>query len=376
MASDNRPTLTVRSTGDLIAAVPYLLGFHPADSIVVVAMRDRRVVFAARADLPGAARADLPGGDPPGDTPGAGVPEVAAYLTAVVERQGVQSVTLIGYGVAGRVTPVIDALRAAFDRAGRQVLDALRVTDGRYWSYLCENPECCPPDGVPFDGDTTPIAAAATYAGQVALPDRAALARQLAPVDGLDRESMRQATTRAMTRLSELLDGMLPIEPAGDRAMRAAGEPAVRQAVERYRQGGRLTDDELAWLTLLLVHLPVRDHAWERIGREDFHLALWTDIVRRAEPELVPAPACLLAFAAWRAGQGALASLALERALRARPDYSMALLLEDVLQRGVPPSTLDGWPELVGPEETSGRGPRPRRPGRRGRSGRQRNGAG
>lgn len=388
MTSSDRPTLTVRSTADLIAAVPYLLGFHPIDSIVVVAMRDRRVVFVARADLPGtgatptgvlpgapsgALSGALPGATPPG---GGAVPEVADYLAGVVARQDVESVTIVGYGVAGRVTPVIDALGAAFDRAGRRVLDALRVTDGRYWSYLCDNPECCPPEGVPFDQGSSQIAAAATYAGQVALPDRATLARQIAAVEGPERESMRHATAHAMTRLSSVLDGVTLIEPAGDRLMREAGESAVRQAIDRHRDGGRLTDDEVAWLTLLLIHLPVRDHAWELTDREDCHLSLWTDVLRRAEPDLVPAPACLLAFGAWRAGQGALASLALERALRARPDYSMALLLEDVLRRGVPPSSLDDWPELVGPEPPRNRQGRPRRPSRPRRPGRQRNGAG
>nr|WP_305070542.1 DUF4192 family protein [Micromonospora sp. 4G55] len=52
MTATDRPRLTVRSPADLLAAVPYLLGFHPADSVVVVAMRAQRVVFAARADLP------------------------------------------------------------------------------------------------------------------------------------------------------------------------------------------------------------------------------------------------------------------------------------------------------------------------------------
>lgn len=339
MTSDDRPILTVRSTADLITAVPYLLGFHPSDSLVVVAMRDHRVVFAARADLPTPA---------PPDGMDQACAEVAAYLTQVVERQNVESVTIVGYGVPSRVTPAVDALRAAFGQVNRRVVDALRVTDGRYWSYLCDNPECCPPDGVPFDRTASPIAAAATVAGQVALPDRAALAGRIAAVEGTSREVTREATAQAMTRLADLLGGALPIEPAGDRILRRAGEPAVRQAADRYRDGGRLTDDEVAWLGLLLTHVPVRDHAWERIDTEEFHLALWTDVVRRVEPDLVPAPACLLAFAAWRAGQGALASLALERALRVRPDYSMALLLEDVLRQGIPPSMLDGWPELIG----------------------------
>ena len=27
----------------------------------------------------------------------------------------------------------------------------MRVEDGRYWSYICANPDCCPPEGVRFD---------------------------------------------------------------------------------------------------------------------------------------------------------------------------------------------------------------------------------
>ena len=67
------------------------------------------------------------------------------------------------------------------------------------------------------------------------------------------------------------------------------------------------------------------------------HLALWADIVRRADGPWLPAPASLLAFTAWQAGDGTLANIALDRALAADPGYSMALLLRDILAAGVPP---------------------------------------
>src|SRR5690606_22288696 len=94
---------------------------------------------------------------------------------------------------------------------------------------------------------------------------------------------------------------------------------------------------------LLLTSLRVRDHAWEAIRTEQPHLRLWSDVTRRVEPSLAAAPASLLAFTAWRRGDGTLAQLALERALAADPGYSMALLLRDGISRGVPPSVLDGW---------------------------------
>jgi hypothetical protein len=341
------PDLSVRSPADLIAAIPYLLGFHPADSVVAVAVRGPRIVFAARGDLP---------------PPGAGPEErdgLANQVASVVGRQGATAVMVVGYGAAARVTPAVDALLAAFRRTDLQVLEALRVTDGRYWSYLCERADCCPPDGTPCDPTSSPLAAAASYAGQVALPDRAALVAQVDVADRADREPMRRATERAGQRLRDLVEHAPPADLLGRRELRLAGQTAVREALERCRSGGRLTDAEVAWLTVLLVHLPVRDHAWEQITDDECHVTLWLDVVRRAAPDFLAAPASLLSFAAWRQGQGALASVAVERALRAAPDYSMARLMDEVLRHGLPPSALAEWrPARTGRPARS-------RPGRR-----------
>ncbi|GIG89003.1 hypothetical protein Pen02_39390 [Plantactinospora endophytica] len=320
--------------------MPYLLGFHPADSLVVIALRGNRVVFVARGDLPDLAATSTGSGTP------AEVGEAAEQVAAVVARQGVDTTTVIGYGEPARVTPMVGAVTAALGGIGLPVLEALRVTGDRYWSYACDDAGCCPADGIRFDSSSTQLAAAATFAGQVALPDRDGLVRLIAPVDGPAREAMREATRRAESRLNELLDKAPPGDLLGRRALRRAGRAAVRKSLHRHRTGGQLTDDELAWLSLLLVHLPVRDDAWQRTGGEDWHLALWTDVLRRAEPDLVPAPAALLGFAAWRAGQGALASVAVERALEAQPDYSFAQLLAEALQAGIGPSVLDGHPEF------------------------------
>ncbi|MER7440286.1 DUF4192 domain-containing protein [Micromonospora avicenniae] len=346
MASTEPPRLAVRSPADLLAAVPYLLGFHPADSVVVVAMRGRRVVFAARADLP----------DPAEDQAGP-----ARHLASVVQRQRADAATVVGYGPVDRATPAVDAVRGALGEAGLVLLDALRVTDGRWWSYLCAEAGCCPAEGRPYEPGTSEVSASAVYAGQVALPDRGALVAQVAPVDGPARVAMRRATAAAEQRLARLLP------PTGEQLdegqVRTAGVVAVREAMRRQRRGERLSDDEVAWLSLLLTRIEVRDHAWERTDGRDRDIALWTDVLRRAEPDLIAAPASLLAFAAWRAGQGALAAVALERALAEHPDYSLALLLDDLLRRGVPPSELDGWPLVGSPGVVRSR-KRRRRPSR------------
>ncbi|MFU8851331.1 DUF4192 domain-containing protein [Micromonospora sp. SL1-18] len=331
MTPTDRPRLAVRSPGDLVAAVPYLLGFHPAESVVVVALRGRRVVFAARGDLP------EPGADPR---------PAARHLAQVVARQGTESATVIGYGPAARVTGAVDAVGEALNASGLLVLDALRVTDGRWWSYLCTEPECCPLDGTPYDPEASEVSAAAVFAGQVALPDRAALTAQVSPLDGPVRVAMRRATVRARRRMMDLIEESAETVLVGGRTVQSAGVAALRDAFRRQRRGERLGDDRAAWLTVLLTQLPVRDHAWERTDGRDTDISLWTDVLRRAEPELIAAPGSLLAFAAWRAGQGALAAVALERVLAAHPDYSLALLLDDMLRRGLPPSELDGWPAV------------------------------
>lgn len=331
MNSTEMPRLAVRSPADLIAAVPYLLGFHPTDSVVLVALRGRQIIFAARADLP-AADVD--------------VRTVARYLAAVIGRQGAESATIVGYGPAARVTVVVDAVRHELGEAGLTVLDALRVGDGRYWSYLCTDPGCCPPEGTPYDPRASEVTATAVFAGQVALPDRAALTAQVAPETGPAREAMRQATVRAREGIGGQLRSVPPEDLASGRVVVGWARAAHRAALERSRRAERSTDDDVARLGVLLTFVPARDEIWEHTEGTDEHVALWTDVFRRSEPDLIAAPGSLLAFAAFRAGQGALAAVALERVLAAQPDYSMALLIDDLLRRGVPPSRLTNWPVL------------------------------
>jgi Domain of unknown function (DUF4192) len=335
------PRVKVGSVAGLLAVVPYLLGFHPSRSLVVIGADGPRgrIKVAFRYDLP----------DPP-DQALSG--DIAAHAAVVLSRQQVRTAIVVGYGAGAQVTPVADAVRAALERARIRLRDLIRVDHGRYWSYLCENPDCCTADGVPFDVTAEPAAAELTAAGLAAHPDRQTLARSLAAVDGPTADSMKQATERALSRVAELMAG----GQAGDGDMLSpvveAGRGAVRGAIASYRSGGQITDDdEFAWLSVTLADLRVRDDAWARMDPEhrEAHQRLWADVVRRACPRFVPAPAALLAFTAWQSGEGALANMAIERALAADPDYSMALLLGQALAAGLPPSAarLPMTPEEV-----------------------------
>jgi hypothetical protein len=249
------------------------------------------------------------------------------------------SAVAVGYGPGPLVTPVADTLRVRLRDAGINLHEFLRVEEGRYWSYICTDPACCPTAGVPFDEASGPAVAMAA-AGQVVLPDRAALAGTIAPPVGSAAKPVRAAAKRAETRARELT-AAAPDPRAGRRLLIAEGRSAVAAAIATYREGGTITDDDqIAWLALTLRSLPVRDDAWARMDPEhtDAHRQLWTDVTRRAPERGVPAPASLLAFTAWQSGKGALANIALERALSAGPGYSMALLLRQALESGAPPS--------------------------------------
>jgi len=338
-----QPRIRVSSPADLLAVVPRLLGFHPTASLVVIGTGPprERIELAFRYDLP----------DPPDPRPAG---DIAAHAVSVLRHRRLGTVIAVGYGPGSLVTPVADALAAAVRRDGLRLQELLRVQDGRYWSYLCANPGCCPAEGVPFDVQANPAAAAMTVAGLVALPDRAALAGTVAPVTGPAAQAMERATRRARDRAAGLavpegVDGRAP----GGRLL-DAGRHAVQEAIASYRGGGRVTgDDEVAWLSVVLALLPVRDDAWARMEPEaalrEAHLRLWADLVRRSCRAYRPAPASLLAFTAWQSGDGALANIALDMALEADPGYSLALLLRDIVEAGVPPSAarLPMTPEQV-----------------------------
>ncbi|MEV5708134.1 DUF4192 domain-containing protein [Actinoallomurus sp. NPDC052274] len=414
-------TLRLRSPADVVTAIPYLVGFHPTDSVVVLCCGGADGAYAIRLDLTAS-------------------DALLDHVTELITRRRPADVILTGYGPGVRVTPVVERVGDRLARDGVRLREVLRVEDDRYWSYLCTDPACCPPEGTFVDARGSAVAAAAIAGGLVALPDREELARMIAPVGG---EAMRQATDRAERRLTSWAEaiateggrttdaaaaipsgadsgaagsggaascasvqgcaasggaasggagsgtaipggaaaggstsvdslnaGPAPAGPAevgvstagvaravaerGGVARRVVEEGVrlVRLLIERARAGGDPpTDEEVAWLGVLLVNLRVRDEAWVRIddGEIGAHIRLWRDVVRRVAEPYLPGPACLLAFAAWRAGEGALANLALDRALAADPHYSMARLLHELFVSGLPPWSvpLDITPEQL-----------------------------
>jgi len=321
--------LRAGSAEAVLAVVPHMLGFYPSRSLVVLGLGARnRVRVTFRYDLP----------DPPDAELAADIADHAAY---VLTRERISSAMLIGYGQEALVDPVAGCVADGLIVAGVRVPDALRANGGRYWSLFCDDPGCCPPAGKCYDPGSHPAAAEMSAAGLTAHPDRDALVRTLQPPAG-SAEGIRHAANLARLRRAKVA---AQSQACGehDPQLRLAriGRAAVQRAIRLYRAGGSITNPHhLAWLAVLLTDLPVRDDAWARMhpSRTEAHLRLWTDVLKTASTDYVPPPASLLAFTAWQAGNGALAAVAVDRALTADPEYSMALLLNSALQAGLPPS--------------------------------------
>jgi len=330
-AKRERAAVRITSPASLLAVVPHLLTFQPANSLVVIG------TAPPRAQVRVTLRYDLP--DPPDPEIAT---EIARHAVGVLNAQAIETAAGVGYGPGRLVTPVADALRERAAGTGPRITELLRAENQRYWSYLCADPACCPPQGTPYDTDH-PAAAVMADSGTAVLASREELAATLTPVSGTDAELMQEATRRAEEHAMQLIERVTRTgrRAAARRLIAVAGIEAVAEAITACRRGDHIPPGHCAaWLTVVLQDLRVRDDAWCRMDPEhrEAHLRLWTDLTRLARPGYVCAPAALLAFVAWQMGNGALANVALDRALSDNPRYTMAQLLRQAIDSGAPPS--------------------------------------
>ena len=318
------PLIRARRPADVLATVPYLLGFHPRDSLVVLTLtgpRDR-VAFTVRVDLPDEGSRQ----------------QWAAALLAALRRNSARRVLVAAFcadeAVAG---PAVTAVRDALARARITLVDAWRADGHRWWSYVCTDPACCPPTGTTYDAASGPCAVQAVVNGLVALPDRETLAATVSRLPGEAQQVMQRITAGVQDEILNMVLG----RPDPARSFVVQGQDAVVAYVRDFVRHPRHVDEQdAARLSVWVQHVHVRDAAWclMDVDQLDPHVDLWRQVTRRAVPGLVAAPAALLSFAAWRSGRGALAQCALDRVLADGPDYSMGAQLGDLLAESLPPS--------------------------------------
>ncbi len=98
-------TVTLSGPRDVVAVLPYQLGFHPRDSVVAAVLRGRRMGMVARADL----------------VPDHLVGELVAAIVPALARERPDALLLVGYeDVPGRAAPALEALADAADDVGHR----------------------------------------------------------------------------------------------------------------------------------------------------------------------------------------------------------------------------------------------------------------
>jgi hypothetical protein len=137
------------------------------------------------------------------------------------------------------------------------------------------------------------------------------------------------------------------------KAFRAAVAAAADPRAQR-------SDAAVAALTVSLQDLLVRDEVltWALRDPEPLLRVLHDLAGRTVAPYDVPV-CTMLAIVAWLRGDGGLANVALDRAWRGDPTYSLAALVREGLHQQLPPKVVRAW--LRGTEQAL----RPRRTTRR-----------
>jgi hypothetical protein len=217
---------------------------------------------------------------------------------------------------------------------GAVVDDVLLVSRQRMWSYTCLDPVCCPPEGRPLPAGSE-VAAAATFAGLVALPDRDSLGELLRPEPGRERLVPLLDAAEA-TMVTQLLRGQ---DARATRSVKRAIFAAARAADADLTL--QLPGEDLVRFAAALRRIAIRDSVWPAV--DDRRLdgrSLWQQLARRLPPPHDAAPLFLVAWRTWREGDGALAGIAAERALDSDPGYSAADLLLAALSQAIDPRRM------------------------------------
>lgn len=324
-------TLTARTPEDLLAMVPYILGFRPDQSVVMLTFGAAGLGFHARADLP--------------DDPER-LGDLVDLLLEPVLRHGVERVVAVGYGDDPELCDqALALLGSAMLAEGVEVVELLRVHEHRWVSLLGPHPPGGPGAGagVEFDDRTHPFTLQGVLEGRVILDSRDDLADSLV---GRDSEAVE-----AVAAAVEVWSGRRDVGDPHHRADRWIEAQWVQDTVARLVADVEMpTVDETGRLLVAFADRSLRDVAWGLMCREtaETHIGLWRWVLHRTPSTMQAAPATLLGFAAWLAGHGALAWCAVDRAVLADPDYSMATLLSDTLEQAVPPTVWEPMTDISG----------------------------
>jgi len=312
---------TLTSPHDLLAAIPFLIGYHPRNSLVLVALStdstDQSTIgMAMRVDLPvdvAAESYDL----------------LASHFT----REKAQAALLVAYTSHDSHSgeSVLINASAALMRAGIEIKESLLVQNNRFRSLLCIDSLCCPPEGSPVpEIDSSRIAAEHVIAGHV-MP--------FASVEELANSISALASSEEESWLSEVNQFWVATDSEEINNLQRDGATAVIDLAGEYQAGRGAEDRELTARVIgRMSDIQVRDFALGSHSDEtaDFYWKMWRDLLVIAPRGFIAPIASIFAAIAYERGEGALAHKALDRAVADDHQYSLALLLRRVFTAGWP----------------------------------------
>ncbi len=349
--------VTLRGSAELADALPYLLGFHPTDSVVLVALHGEHGRFGGRL------RVGLP--DEPAEWP-----EVAGQLAECLVtnsvRRGARPDAAVVFlcqdpragersaEVAERLRPFAQRLRIACGALDVPVVEALCVSAGHWWSYCRPETDPMPPEGtaLPLPGSTA-MAATAAYAGFPSPGPLRDIEARLKPPVARNREheialdvASAEMVPRMVTRCrkEEARRHTLALARAALEKFQAA--PHLDNPVRCDRRDDKLLgDDDAAAIILGIQDRDARDRAaeWMEPAQADAALRLWRALARRCPApyaDHAAAPLTLAGWVAWSSGDETEARVALRMALDLEPHYSFARLLHTSVNEGIDPEVL------------------------------------
>ncbi|GHD50404.1 DUF4192 domain-containing protein [Streptomyces galbus] len=352
--------VTLRTPAELADALPYLLGYRPEDSIILVSLHDR----GGRGRFGGRARLGIPTSS---DDWAAVAQQLAHGLVTGSERRGARPEQIVAYlcqepakgetgrSVMERLQPLAHQLRVACGRLDVPVIEALCISDGRFWSYCCGGQGCCPDEGEPMGlPGTSVLAAAAAYAGIQVRGTLRELRARLMPLEtAVAVEQEIALDTAGMSLVPRIFDENGRAEVAdetielAERLMQrlAATAPVPTSAAADRHDDDLLRADEAAALILGLQDRTTRDRAAEWMEGDEAGpaLRLWRALARRCVgpyAEHAAAPLTLAGWVAWSTGDELEAREALAMALGADPDYLFARLLHQACNEGLNPESV------------------------------------
>lgn len=319
----HREDFQLNRPGALIAALPAILGFVPEKSLVLVSLEDGGLGAVMRADLSDDLIERV---DQLAEIAAAACPDAA--IVVIVDDEGAHC-SVCNDEYQRLCEAVTEALaRHDIDLYAAHVVD--EIARGGRWHCV----DSCGRGGEIDDPSASPMAVAAVVDGRRLYRRRAELQAVIAPDP--TRSAPLVAALKHATREREQA---LRADPAA--RCRSDVEKALAAAAQ-VLDGESLSDAQLAELGCALRDTRVRDTLYALAVAESADAAesLWSVLARLLPPPWRVEALVLLAFSAYVRGDGPLAGLSLEAALRCDPDHRMAGMLDTALQSGLRPNDI------------------------------------